>query len=295
MAHTVPRYSRASPRYFARPNWRWSCARTAASYAYLLAKLNVVGWRTVRRGRVCDPHSGVAVTTQALPTDGERRYYLIAAIGIVIVVLAGFSIDVPLLSNPARVSVLVRAHGLIMLTWIALFFTQTLLVARHRVDLHMRLGLFGAALAGVVVVADAATLITACRLGGKHLPPGLPPSLFLAFGVFNLSTFAVLVGAALILRLRRSDWHKRFMLLAVILLLDAALSRFIAVYTSWNVDASVVRNLLMLACILVDTVRFRRLHPAFVIGGLLVFGNDHVAIWATGTQVWAHITRVLLS
>lgn len=235
------------------------------------------------------------MTTQALPTDGERRYYVIAAIGIIIVVLAGFSIDVPLLSHPDRVSVLVRAHGLIMLTWIALFFTQTLLVARNRVDLHMRLGVFGAALAGVVVVADTATLITACRLGGKHLPPGASPSLFLAFGVFNLSTFAVLVGAALVLRLRRSDWHKRLMLLAVILLLDAALSRFIGVYTSWNVDSSVVRNLLMLACIVVDTWRFRRLHPAFVIGGLLVFVNDYVAIWATGTQAWAHFTRVLLS
>jgi hypothetical protein len=235
------------------------------------------------------------MTTQALRTDGERRYYLIAAIGIVIVVLAGFSIDVPLLSHPARVSVLVRAHGLIMFTWIAVFFTQTLLVARHRVDLHMRLGLFGAGLAGVVVVADAVTLITACRLGGKHLPPGVSPSLFLAFGVFSLSTFAVLVGAGLFLRARRREWHKRLMLLAVILLLDAALSRFIGVYTSWNVDASVVRNLLMLTCILVDTARWRRLHPAFMIGGLLVFANDYVAIWATGTNAWVHITRVVLS
>ncbi|MGH7592617.1 MAG: hypothetical protein ACRELE_01995 [Gemmatimonadales bacterium] len=88
----------------------------------------------------------------------ERRYYVAAAIVVVIVVLAGFSIDVPLLSHPDRVSVLVRAHGLIMLTWIALFFTQALLVARHRVDLHMRLGIAGAVLAVVVVVADTATL-----------------------------------------------------------------------------------------------------------------------------------------
>lgn len=216
----------------------------------------------------------------------ERRYYVFAAIGIIVVVLAGFSMDVPLLSHLSTVSVLVRIHGLIMLTWVALFLVQTLLVARQRADLHKRLGIFGALLALAVVVADTATLITACRLGGKHLPPGASAPLFLAFGVFGLSTFTVLVGAALLLRERASDWHKRLMLLAAILLLDAALSRFIGVYTSWTVDSSTVRNLLALACVAVDTVRNRRLHPAFALGGLLVFGNDYVAIWAAGKPAW---------
>ncbi len=113
------------------------------------------------------------MNTRALRTVGEHRYYVISAISIVIVVLAGFSIDIPLLSHLGSLSVLVRAHGLIMLTWVALFFTQALLVARHRVHLHMRLGIFGAVLAIVVVVADAATLITACRLGGNHAVFGI--------------------------------------------------------------------------------------------------------------------------
>jgi hypothetical protein len=225
----------------------------------------------------------------------EHRYYVIAAIGIIVVVLAGFSIDVPLLSHPSSVSVLVRIHGLIMLAWIGLFLIQTLLVARQRVDLHKRLGIFGAVLALVVVVADTATLITACRLGGKHLPPGASAPLFLAFGLFNLSTFTVLVGGALLLRERRSDWHKRLMLLAAILLLDAALSRFIGVYTSWTVDSSTVRNLIVLACVVVDAVRNRRLHPAFAVGGFVVFANDYVAIWAAGKPGWLHFASWLTS
>ncbi|HKV72435.1 MAG TPA: DUF2306 domain-containing protein [Gemmatimonadales bacterium] len=223
----------------------------------------------------------------------ERRYYVVTAIGIIAVVLAGFSIDVPLLGHLSSLSVLVRLHGLIMLTWIALFLIQTLLVARERVDLHKRLGIFGALLALVVVVADTATLITACRLGGKHLPPGASAPLFLAFGVFNLSTFTVLVGGALLLRERRSDWHKRWMLLAAIILLDAALSRFIGVYTSWTVDSSTVRNLIALTCMVVDTVRNRRLHPAFVIGGLLLFVNDYVAMWVAAKPAWLHVASWL--
>ena len=225
----------------------------------------------------------------------EHRYYVAAAIGMIVVVLAGFSIDIPLLSHLGTLSVLVRLHGLIMLGWIALFFTQALLVARHRVDLHMRLGIFGAALAVAVVVADTATLITASRLGGEHMPPHMPAPLFLAFGLFNLATFAMLVSAAIVLRKRRSDWHKRLMLLAMLLLLDAALARFIGHYTSWTVDFSTVRNGFVLACIAVDTFRNHRLHPAFVTGGALVIANDYAAAWAAGTPAWLHFTAWLTS
>jgi hypothetical protein len=231
--------------------------------------------------------------TKTSTSTFEHRYYVGTAIGIILVVLAGFSIDIPLLSHPSSVSALVRSHGLIMLTWIGLFFAQTLLVARHRVDLHMRLGIVGAALAMAVVVADTVTLITACRLGGNHIPPGASAPLFLAFGLFNLSTFAVLVGAALALRRRHTDWHKRLMLLAAILLLDAALARFIGTYTSWTVDSSTARNLLVLACIAVDAFRHRRLHPAFVIGGLLVIVNDYIAIWTVSTPAWQHFATWL--
>lgn len=223
---------------------------------------------------------------------GEHDFYVAAAIGVIIVVLAGFSIDADLLSNPSRVSVLVQLHGVVMLTWIALFFTQTVLVARHRVDLHMKLGIFGAALATTVVVLDTAVLIVACRLGVGHMPQGITAGLFLAFGLFNLTTFAILVCSAILLR-GRSDWHKRLMLLAVILLLDAALARFIGVYTSWHIDSSTLRNLLMLGCVAVDTFRYRRLHPAFVIGGLLVAGNDYLATWVAGTSAWSLFTAWL--
>lgn len=235
----------------------------------------------------------VRMNARALPSVGEHRYYVTAAIGVIVVVLAGFSIDIPLLSQLGSVSVLVRVHGMVMLTWIALFFVQVLLVARHRVDLHMRLGIFGAALAVVVVMADTATLIVACRLGGDHMPPHMPAPLFLALGLFNLATFAVLVSAAIVLRKRRSDWHKRLMLLAAILLLDAALARFINHYTSWNIDPSTLRNLLMLACVAIDTFRYRRLHPAFVLGGLLLVGNDYLATWAAGTSAWRSFTAWL--
>ena len=90
------------------------------------------------------------VTTRLI---AERRFYVGAAVGVVVIVLAGFSIDVDLLRDMSGLSALVRLHGLVMFGWIALFVTQTVLVVRHRVDLHRRLGIFGAVLAALVRLA----------------------------------------------------------------------------------------------------------------------------------------------
>jgi hypothetical protein len=225
------------------------------------------------------------MNTVAARFAAERRFYVAAAIGIVIIVLAGFSIDVDLLRDMSSLSALVRLHGLVMFGWIALFVAQTTLVARHRVDWHRRLGVFGAVLAAVIVITDTATVIVAARLGGNHLPPGIPVPRFVAVAFLDLLSFAILVGSAVALR-GRSDWHKRLMLLATILVLDAALARFISAYTSWNLDPSVARSALVLLCIAIDTWRYRRLHPAFIAGGLLVFVTDPLARLVAALPVW---------
>jgi hypothetical protein len=227
------------------------------------------------------------MNTVAARFAGERRFYVSAAIGIVVIVLAGFSIDLDLLRDMSSLSALVRVHGAVMLGWIALFAAQTVLVARHRVTWHRTLGVFGALLAALIVVADTATVVVAMRLGGKHLPPGMPAPLFAALALFDLLTFAILVSGAIALR-GRSDWHKRLMLLAAILVLDAALARFISAYTSWGLDAAIARDALVLLCVAIDTLRYRRLHPAFVAGGLLLFVTDPIARWVTPTALWAH-------
>lgn len=226
------------------------------------------------------------MTAVAARFTGERRFYVSAAIGVAIIVLAGFSIDVDLLRDMSGLSALVRLHGAVMLGWIALFVTQTALVARRRIEWHRRLGIVGTVLAVLIVTMDTMTVIVAARLGGNHLPPGMPPRLFLARGLFDLVTFAVLVSGAIVLR-RHSAWHKRLMLLAALLLLDAAVSRFIGAYTPWDLDAAWVRDALILTCAGIDTLRYRRLHPAFVVGGLLVFVTDPLANWAAAGPAWA--------
>jgi len=71
------------------------------------------------------------MNTMAVHLAAERRFYVGAAIGVVVIVLAGFSVDLDLLSDMSGLSALVRLHGAVMFGWIAVFVTQTVLVARR--------------------------------------------------------------------------------------------------------------------------------------------------------------------
>jgi hypothetical protein len=98
---------------------------------------------------------------------------------------------------------------------------QVRLVAIRRTDLHRRLGVLGALLAALVVVAGTATSIAAARRG---YTPGPPPLVFLAIPLGDLLVFSVLITTALLFR-RRSDIHRRLMPLAALSLLTPAISR----------------------------------------------------------------------
>jgi hypothetical protein len=108
-----------------------------------------------------------------------------------------------LFGTPA-LSSLLHLHGALMTSWFALFFAQTYLVASHRVLLHRRLGVFGAALAASIV---AVGVTVAIRFGAREMNKpqrGDPPALaFMGFLFAALLVFSMLVGAALLLRRRR--------------------------------------------------------------------------------------------
>jgi hypothetical protein len=134
----------------------------------------------------------------------------------------------------------------------------------------------GAGLAILVFCTGAATLFHAAQRRG----PGLNAArgvryleMLVAFDGFGLLAFAGLVAVALWLR-RRPEWHKRLMLLATLSLLGPAFGRITAYVNHMQGDNDVGVLLLCVACVVicavVDSVRHRRLHQAFVGGGGLV-------------------------
>ena len=193
-----------------------------------------------------------------------------------------------------------------MTSWFALFFVQTYLVASHRVRLHRRLGAFGAVLAALIVVVG---VTVALRFGAREMNKpqggGPPPLAFMGFLFAVLLVFGTLVGAALLLR-RRSDYHKRLMLLSCLSLVGPGLTRIpfdclpaLAFLKSGGLFGMLGLDLLLMyACIAWDTWRHCRLHPAFVGGALLMIAAEDVAklIWLfLSTPTWTHFATWLVS
>jgi uncharacterized membrane protein len=158
--------------------------------------------------------------------QSEHRYFLDVAIAVTVTVLAGFVplYTLRLLSHDPNLTLLVHAHGFVMTAWIALFLTQTLLIARHRADLHRRLGMFGVGLAVLVVLVGMPTLVNAAARKSHDIHNAQFLWMLAAFDGIALLAFSCLVGAAILLR-RRGDYHKRLMLLATVSLLGPAFGR----------------------------------------------------------------------
>jgi len=225
---------------------------------------------------------------------GDRRLYTWAAVAAVAVVFIGFARSYYLkgaFGAPA-LPALVHAHGLVMTLWFVLFIVQARLVAARRVDLHRRLGISGVAVAALVLVVGIWTAISAAARG---VSPGPPPLVFLVVPLGDMLVFAFLAGAGLLLR-RRGDYHKRLMLLASVGMLTAAFARIpLEVVRAGGLPLFFALNdLLVLACVGYDTLKNRRLHPAFGWGALLIVLSQPLRLLLAGTDGWMQFASWLV-
>lgn len=236
----------------------------------------------------------------------DHRLSVYGALAAFAVVFAGFARTYYLktvFGTPA-LSWLVHLHGALMTGWFVLFFAQTYLVAAHRVALHRRLGVLGALWAALMVlVGTAVALRSAARDVHRPSAGGPPPLQGMGFVLFVLTVFAILVGAALLLR-RRKDWHKRLMLISCLSLVGPGLSRipiprpslFAFLRTGGPFGLFSLDLLLVYACIAWDTRRHRRLQPAFVCGGLLIALEELPFLWIfLSSRAWTQLASRLVS
>lgn len=226
---------------------------------------------------------------------GERRLYTWAALVAVLIVFAGFARSYYLkgMFGSPDLPLLLHMHGFVMTAWFALFVVQVRLVAAGRTDLHRRLGVIGAVLAILVVVVGTVTAITGARNGAT---PGPPPLVFLAIPLGDMVVFTTLVAAAILYR-RRSDFHKRLMLLAALSILTAAIARIpLEFLQAGGLPAFFgTTDLLILACVAFDTVKNRRLHPAFMAGASLIIASQVARFLIAGTPQWQRFAAWLIA
>jgi hypothetical protein len=229
-------------------------------------------------------------------TGKDSRLYIWFAVLMPIIVLAGFARSYYLKGFsgfPALPSLLVHLHGIVMTSWVVLFVTQVTLVATGRTRTHQRLGVFGAILAVLIVIVGVLTGIAGAARGATPGPPALQ---FLVIPLGDMLVFAILIGTALYFRRSRLDVHKRLMLLAAVNLLAPAIARIPLhfIETGGALAFFGLTDLCLLACIGYDTIRNRRLHPAFLWGALFIIAFQPLRLMLGGTDVWLRFATMLV-
>lgn len=185
------------------------------------------------------------------------------AIGICAVIVLGFIqwsargfVDV------SAVPIWVHLHGIVMIGWLALFVTQNALANSGALALHRKLGWAGLGLALLIAPLSAYTGQMAVTLG--RVPPIFSDPYFLALTHIEGIAFSATVLWAIALR-RKTEWHRRLMLAALVIIMEPALGRLLPMpllgaWSEWTVMAL---QLAVLAIAMRHDQKFSgRVHPA---------------------------------
>jgi hypothetical protein len=231
----------------------------------------------------------------------ERRFYSGAALLMLAAVFLGFSRTFFLKPWFPEAAALVPpepfffyVHGVSFTAWILLMALQPLLIASRRVDLHRTLGWFGAGLAAVVIVVGTIGALMAARRPGGFLGVTAPPLEFLAVPMADMALFTVFVVLAIAKR-RDTQSHKRYMLLATIGLLDAAVIRWpfgdmtagVAGLLWTRTDLCV--DLFLVPMIAWDLMSRGRVHRVTLFGGLAVIVTQPLRLMVSQTSAWVSL------
>jgi hypothetical protein len=176
---------------------------------------------------------------------------------------------------------IVHVHAALMVAWLGLLLTQTVLVATGRTATHMKLGV--ASLVIAPCLWSAMIAITIWRYGERvELDQIQQGSNILLTQLRSIVFFALFFMWALLVRKKDRETHKRMMLLATVVLLSAAIARMTWLPTTFPESYGAVHAymlLLLVPSLGYDIARLGRPHSAYLIGIALLLP------WLIATQL----------
>jgi uncharacterized membrane protein YozB (DUF420 family) len=226
--------------------------------------------------------------------EEERRVFLPAALVATVLAVVGFwrTYFGPLLAGAVQQPTVIHIHAVVMVTWLILFIAQAWFAASGRIRLHIRVGPWVMSYGIVVVVVG---LLASSEAFAARLATG---DVFRAqralFGpIRDLVFLAPFLAAGWVYR-RRTEIHKRVMLVATTLLLGPAVGRMFFLGFPIAVWKFMLLWPLPVYLAMVHDFRTKRIvHPVYVIGIAamltmrLLLPLNSSAAWQT---VAAHIT-----
>ena len=237
----------------------------------------------------------------AVRRRNDRNAFLIFIAAVWIGALSGFGTDSVqhVAAKGLDYPLIVHVHAVSFVSYLLLFTVQAVLIRNGRPDLHRRLGVAGAVLAGWMLIVGPATAVT---VDAAHYASAGETPEFLGVQLTDMLAFAVLTGAGL---LRRGDAmaHKRLMLLGLFYISDAGFARFLNGFVAAPVGQGRLgefialylgSDLLILALGAYDFAVRRRLHPAYVAALGFVIANELLGQSLLHSAAWKAISLKLI-
>lgn len=166
-----------------------------------------------------------ATLSPSYPYLRDQRFFTRMAIGMAAFIVFGFAQwALRGFVSPATTPIWVHLHGVAMLSWLALLISQNLLVGAGNIALHRKLGWLGLAL--VLIIAGLGMFTGRMALELHRVPPFFTNAYFLALTHVEALVFPLMVGAGIAMR-RQTQWHRRLMLGATIIVLEPAIGRLL--------------------------------------------------------------------
>jgi len=217
--------------------------------------------------------------------ETRSRLFFLGVSGVLLaVVLVGFArtfflrglFDVPPIPS------YLYFHGAVLTAWFGIVFAQTTLVANGRTDLHRRLGIAGMGVAILVVLVSTLVVVRAVpRFVAAGMESGAMQ--FIVLGdLVALAIFTALVAIAFRLR-RRSDSHKRLMIVSCIIISTPAIARLERLGIPVPVPAALLG--LLATVVIHDFYSLGRLHRATLWSVLAVVVALISVLGAAGTPI----------
>jgi hypothetical protein len=246
------------------------------------------------------------MTDTVLPAGcaDSRYFYFRMALAFAAVAFIGFAPTywAPMAKGTFQAAPVYHLHGLIFFSWTLYFVFQTWLVASGQTLRHRSVGLIGISLATAMTFFGILISILSVRrdtIGGM----GEAARTFMIVPLTDIAFFAIFVFLAM-LYLRRAEWHKRFMLLAMIVLMPAPIARWFLTFlappgsppvppVSVATGPVAVACLLLLIAMLHDWRSRGRPHAVYVWGGAVFLCIMLLRIPASTTPAWQAIAAAI--
>lgn len=188
---------------------------------------------------------------------------------------------------------IIHVHAVVFTLWLLTLIVQTGLISAKKVQLHRKLGLWGFGIGALMVAVGMMAATNSLRRNFAPPGSGLDSKVFYVVPMSGIALFGVFVGWAYFARRRPAD-HKRLIMFATLLILDAAIGRFPQTITPIGpITMNFILIGLMVPILAYDLVTLKKVSRVSIISFLVIAAWLFIRIPLGMTSPWLKFATLM--